>query len=134
MWSLGVRKATNVVNAMTVDVEDYFHVSVFDGTLPRHQWTTLESRVGRNTHRLLDIFAASGVRATFFVLGWVAERFPAEALMVVHHQIARRFRLAGNRKVDRLSQKPSINARFGGRLMPPCRIRVISGSHDFPFK
>jgi polysaccharide deacetylase family protein (PEP-CTERM system associated) len=78
-------RATQVVNAMTVDVEDYFHVSVFDGTLPRHQWTTLESRVGRNTDRLLEIFAASGVRATFFVLGWVAERFPAIVRSIVSH-------------------------------------------------
>ncbi len=65
-----------VVNAMTVDVEDYFHVSVFDGILPRARWDTLESRVCANTTRLLDIFDAYGVRGTFFVLGWVAERFP----------------------------------------------------------
>jgi polysaccharide deacetylase family protein (PEP-CTERM system associated) len=66
-----------VVNAMTIDVEDYFHVSVFDGILPRSQWATMESRVCRNTERLLAIFAEYQVRATFFVLGWVAERFPA---------------------------------------------------------
>jgi polysaccharide deacetylase family protein (PEP-CTERM system associated) len=62
---------------MTVDVEDYFHVSVFDGVVPRSQWETLESRVERNTDRLLQIFADSGVKGTFFVLGWVAERHPA---------------------------------------------------------
>jgi polysaccharide deacetylase family protein (PEP-CTERM system associated) len=65
-----------VVNAMTIDVEDYFHVSVFDGVVPRHAWSTLESRVCRNTDRLLDLFASHDLRATFFVLGWVAERFP----------------------------------------------------------
>ena len=65
-----------VVNAMTIDVEDYFHVSVFDGILPRSAWDTMESRVCRNTERLLDIFSEHEVRATFFVLGWVAERFP----------------------------------------------------------
>jgi polysaccharide deacetylase family protein (PEP-CTERM system associated) len=65
-----------VVNAMTIDVEDYFHVSVFDGILPRSAWDTMESRVCRNTERLLDIFSEHDVRATFFVLGWVAERFP----------------------------------------------------------
>lgn len=65
-----------VVNAMTIDVEDYFHVSVFDGILPRSAWDTMESRVCRNTERLLDIFSEFEVRATFFVLGWVAERFP----------------------------------------------------------
>jgi polysaccharide deacetylase family protein (PEP-CTERM system associated) len=65
------------LNAMTVDVEDYFHVSVFDGVVPRAQWATLESRVERNTDRLLQIFADADVQATFFVLGWVAERHPA---------------------------------------------------------
>jgi polysaccharide deacetylase family protein (PEP-CTERM system associated) len=65
-----------VVNAMTVDVEDYFHVSVFDGLVPRHAWEDLESRVCANTDRLLEIFNESNTHATFFVLGWVAERFP----------------------------------------------------------
>ena len=66
-----------VLNAMTVDVEDYFHVSVFDGVLPRQEWQDLESRVCANTDRLLALFDEAGVSATFFVLGWVAERFPA---------------------------------------------------------
>jgi polysaccharide deacetylase family protein (PEP-CTERM system associated) len=65
-----------VVNAMTIDVEDYFHVSVFDGLVPRDRWDQLESRVCANTERLLDLFSERGVTATFFVLGWVAERFP----------------------------------------------------------
>jgi polysaccharide deacetylase family protein (PEP-CTERM system associated) len=67
----------DIVNVMSVDVEDYFHVSVFDGIVPRSQWPHMESRVSQNTMRLLDIFDAAGVRGTFFVLGWVAERFPA---------------------------------------------------------
>lgn len=66
-----------IVNAMTVDVEDYFHVSVFDGIVPRTAWDTMESRVCRNTDRLLDLFDEHAIRGTFFVLGWVAERFPA---------------------------------------------------------
>jgi polysaccharide deacetylase family protein (PEP-CTERM system associated) len=61
---------------MTIDVEDYFHVSVFDGVIPRQQWERLESRVEANTDRLLQILDDHGVRGTFFVLGWVAERFP----------------------------------------------------------
>jgi polysaccharide deacetylase family protein (PEP-CTERM system associated) len=69
--------APRTLNAMTVDVEDYFHVSVFDGVVPRSRWETLESRVERNTDRLLQIFADAGVQGTFFVLGWVAERHPA---------------------------------------------------------
>jgi polysaccharide deacetylase family protein (PEP-CTERM system associated) len=79
-----------VVNAMTIDVEDYFHVSVFDGTYPRHEWDRLESRVCANTERLLDIFAKADVRATFFVLGWVADRFPAlvQRIAARGHEIA----------------------------------------------
>ena len=65
-----------VVNAMSVDVEDYFHVSVFDGIVPRSQWAQMDSRVVRNTMRMLEIFEAHNVRSTFFILGWVAERHP----------------------------------------------------------
>jgi polysaccharide deacetylase family protein (PEP-CTERM system associated) len=61
---------------MTVDVEDYFHVSAFDRTVSRASWDQLESRVVANTVRLLELFSRANVRATFFVLGWVAERHP----------------------------------------------------------
>jgi len=66
----------SVVNAMTVDVEDYFHVSVFDGVVARDTWDAQPSRVAESTGRLLDLLAAHRVHATCFVLGWVAERFP----------------------------------------------------------
>jgi polysaccharide deacetylase family protein (PEP-CTERM system associated) len=66
--------STGVVNAMSVDVEDYFHVSVFDGIVPRAMWANMESRVCANTYKLLDMFDEFGVSSTFFVLGWVAER------------------------------------------------------------
>jgi polysaccharide deacetylase family protein (PEP-CTERM system associated) len=66
-----------VVNVMTVDVEDYFHVSGFEGVVRRDAWGDYESRVVANTERLLEVLAAHGVRGTFFVLGWVAHRFPA---------------------------------------------------------
>ena len=65
-----------VLNAMTVDVEDYFQVSAFEDRVSRADWDGFESRVCRNTERLLEIFAAEGVTGTFFVLGWIAERFP----------------------------------------------------------
>ena len=68
--------AEKIVNAMSVDVEDYYHVSVFDGVLPRSEWPTLESRVCANTERLLDIFDEYEVRSTFFVLGIVGEQYP----------------------------------------------------------
>jgi polysaccharide deacetylase family protein (PEP-CTERM system associated) len=70
---------------MTVDVEDYFHVSVFDGVLPRARWDSMQSRVCANTERLLAIFDGFGVRGTFFVLGWVAERFPDLVRRIAGH-------------------------------------------------
>ena len=80
-----------VVNAMSIDVEDYFHVSVFDGIVPRSMWPDMESRVVRNTERLLDIFDEFEVRSTFFVLGWVGERHPdlvkRIAVIQTFHQI-----------------------------------------------
>jgi polysaccharide deacetylase family protein (PEP-CTERM system associated) len=75
---------------MSIDVEDYFHVSVFDGIVPRSTWDSLESRVCRNTERLLDIFDEHGIRSTFFVLGWVADRHPHLVRAIVHrgHEVA----------------------------------------------
>ena len=66
-----------ILNALTVDVEDYFQVSGFAASIPMSQWDAMESRVCRNTERLLKLFDSAGTRATFFVLGWVAERFPS---------------------------------------------------------
>lgn len=63
-------------NAMTVDVEDYFQVSAFEPYITKQQWDILPHRVERNTQRILDIFDASGIKATFFTLGWIAERYP----------------------------------------------------------
>ena len=65
-----------VKNAITVDVEDYFHASAFDRVVPRASWDEYESRVVPNTHRLLDLFDEQRVKGTFFVLGWVAKKFP----------------------------------------------------------
>jgi polysaccharide deacetylase family protein (PEP-CTERM system associated) len=65
-----------VVNAMSVDVEDYFHASALARVAPPPVWDRLESRVAANTRRLLDVFDQANVRSTFFVLGWVAERQP----------------------------------------------------------
>jgi polysaccharide deacetylase family protein (PEP-CTERM system associated) len=82
--------AAGVVNAMSVDVEDYFQVSAFDGHVSRERWDGLESRVCRNTERLLEMFAETSVRATFFVLGWVAERHPSlvRTIAGAGHEIA----------------------------------------------
>ena len=83
-------RSSAVVNAMTVDVEDYFQVSAFDGSVPRSSWDSRESRVCQNTERLLDLFDSAEVKATFFVLGWVAERFPRLVRRIVGagHELA----------------------------------------------
>jgi polysaccharide deacetylase family protein (PEP-CTERM system associated) len=63
-------------NALTVDVEDYFHVSAFADTISSSDWGNHPLRVEESTRRLLDLFDERQIRATFFVLGWVAERTP----------------------------------------------------------
>lgn len=82
--------ATGIVNAMSVDVEDYFQVSAFDRVVDRASWDGRESRVVANTMRLLDLFAEAGTRSTFFVLGWVAQRHPALVREIVSrgHELA----------------------------------------------
>lgn len=79
-----------MLNAMTVDVEDYFHVAALATAIDRRDWGRWESRVERNTQRLLDMFAEHGLRATFFVLGWVAERHPqlVREIAAAGHEIA----------------------------------------------
>jgi polysaccharide deacetylase family protein (PEP-CTERM system associated) len=78
------------INAFTVDVEDYFHVAALSSAITRESWPTHESRVERNTERLLALLAERGVRGTFFVLGWVAERSPGlvRRIAASGHEIA----------------------------------------------
>lgn len=79
-----------VVNALSVDVEDWFQVQAFADRIDRRDWEGQERRVEANTHRLLDRFAEAGVRATFFTLGWVAERAPLLVRRIVGegHELA----------------------------------------------
>jgi polysaccharide deacetylase family protein (PEP-CTERM system associated) len=65
-----------LVNAISVDVEDYFHPTELAASAPMHQWDSLTSRVEEATLRTLDLFAERGARGTFFILGWVADRHP----------------------------------------------------------
>lgn len=85
-----VDAGARVVNAMTVDVEDYLHVSAFAGHIDREDWDALPCRVERNTDAVLGLFAASGIKATFFMLGWVAERYPGLVRRIVGdgHELA----------------------------------------------
>lgn len=77
-------------NALSVDVEDYFHVLAFANIVDPASWAGRECRIPYNIDRLLAIFAAAGVRSTFFTLGWVAERYPAVVRSIVRagHELA----------------------------------------------
>jgi len=79
-----------VINAMTVDVEDYFQVYAFERHIRREAWDRLECRVEANIERILALFDAHGVRATFFMLGWLAERYPRMVRRIVEagHELA----------------------------------------------
>ncbi len=79
-----------VTNALSVDVEDWFQVGAFERTIRREHWDVVEHRVEANTDRVLALFAESGVKATFFTLGWVAERYPALLRRIAEagHEIA----------------------------------------------
>ncbi len=65
-----------MINVLSVDVEDYFHVEAFASRIQSSSWDTFEPRVDRNISHLLDLFKKHGVNGTFFFLGWVAERCP----------------------------------------------------------
>ena len=79
-----------IVNGLSVDVEDWFQVGAFENTISRADWDGLELRVGDNVARILDLFDEAGVKATFFTLGWVAERNRAAMQSIVNrgHELA----------------------------------------------
>lgn len=80
----------SIENALTVDVEDYFHVSALAETIDPSNWAQFQLRVETNTHRLMDLFDEYQVKATFFVLGWVAEHAPGIARQIAArgHEVA----------------------------------------------
>jgi polysaccharide deacetylase family protein (PEP-CTERM system associated) len=69
--------AAPMVNALTIDVEDYFQVSAFAPHIARSDWDAMPCRVERNVERILELLAGADARATFFCLGWVADRYPS---------------------------------------------------------
>jgi polysaccharide deacetylase family protein (PEP-CTERM system associated) len=82
--------APAITNALTIDVEDYFQVSAFAPYIPRSDWDSRECRVERNVDRILALLAERDVKATFFTLGWVAERYPQLVRRIVAggHELA----------------------------------------------
>jgi polysaccharide deacetylase family protein (PEP-CTERM system associated) len=83
-------EAASIVNALTIDVEDYFQVSAFTDHVPRSEWETMECRIERNIERILALLAESGAKATFFTLGWIAERYPEMVRQIAQagHELA----------------------------------------------
>jgi len=77
-------------NAMTCDVEDYFQVGAFEKIVPPSRWAEYECRIPRNVDRVLELFAAADVKATFFTLGWVAEHHPevVRRIAAAGHEVA----------------------------------------------
>lgn len=79
-----------LTNALSIDVEDYFQVSALAQHFPRSKWDSVECRVERNVDRILALLHEYGVKATFFTLGWIAERYPKIVRLIVMegHELA----------------------------------------------
>lgn len=82
--------ASTITNALTIDVEDYFQVSAFAPHIARSEWNTRECRVERNVNSILEMLACRDTKATFFTLGWIAERYPQLVRQIVKegHELA----------------------------------------------
>ncbi|SEN80793.1 polysaccharide deacetylase family protein, PEP-CTERM locus subfamily [Duganella sp. CF517] len=87
---MSVAAAEALRNALTIDVEDYFQVSAFDAHIARAQWPAQPCRIERNVERILALLETHQARATFFTLGWIAERYPALVRRIVDggHELA----------------------------------------------
>jgi len=85
-----VPTSMQIVNALTVDVEDYFQVSAFELCVERRDWEAIPCRIERNMDRILQMFADRDVKATFFTLGWIAERYPqlVRRMVAEGHEVA----------------------------------------------
>lgn len=90
MTSAPSRKTDIVTNALTIDVEDYFQVSALAPHFPKESWNDTPCRVERNVLKILELLDRSGARATFFTLGWIAERYPKliRAIAEQGHEVA----------------------------------------------
>lgn len=84
------RQSIPLVNALTIDVEDYFQVSAFAAHIDRADWDTRECRIERNLDRILEMLDDHATHATFFTLGWIAERYPQIVTRIVAggHELA----------------------------------------------
>ena len=113
--------ARGMINVLTIDVEEYFHPNSMDGVVEPDQWDKVPHRVEANTHRVLDILSEHGVHATFFVLGWVAERWPG----LVREIAGRGHEVASHGYAHRLvyklgPEKFRADVRRGKHLLEDC--------------
>jgi polysaccharide deacetylase family protein (PEP-CTERM system associated) len=120
--------AEKIVNAMSVDVEDYFQVSAFAQHVDRQDWAHLPSRVERNTDKVMELFDQAGVKATFFTLGWVAERHPALIRRIVEsgHELASHG-FAHFRATDQTPEEFRADVRRTKRLLEDTGGVAVSG-------
>lgn len=79
-----------IINAMSIDVEDYFQVSAFENSIDRRNWDALPCRIERNMEVILSMLDEANVKATFFTLGWIAERYPGVVRGIIDngHELA----------------------------------------------
>ena len=116
-----------LINALTIDVEDYFQVSAFDGHVDRSAWEKMPSRIERNVDLLLQLLDDRRARATFFTLGWVAERYPALIRRIVGqgHEVASHG--YGHRRASELDHTAfSHDIRHAKKLLEDiCSMEVI---------
>jgi polysaccharide deacetylase family protein (PEP-CTERM system associated) len=111
-------------NALTIDVEDYFQVSAFASTISRDSWPSLSCRVERNVDLILSILGEGNIKATFFTLGWIAERYPAMVRRIVDngHELASHgyghLRVSDQRSdefIDDITRSKGLLEDIGGR-------------------
>lgn len=114
------------MNAFTIDVEEWFHICGVDGRLAPANWTTLPSRVVATTRRLLDLLSGADIPATFFVVGWVAERYPAlvQEIVGAGHTVGSHSHL--HRKVFELTPEEF------GRDVEASRVALVAAGAPVP--
>jgi polysaccharide deacetylase family protein (PEP-CTERM system associated) len=115
-------------NALTIDVEDYFQVSAFDGHIAREQWAAQPCRVERNVDLILALLETHQARATFFTLGWIAERYPALVRRIVDggHELASHG-YAHRRASDQTRDDFSHDIRLSKNLLEQLAGQAVKG-------
>lgn len=106
-----------ITNALTIDVEDYFQVSAFAPYIERKRWDSSECRVERNVDRVLELLADKKIQATFFTLGWIAERYPQLVRRIVNggHELASHG--YGHERVSDLSEAEFFDDIFRAKAL-----------------